>query len=187
MNQSQIARSKDQVLDPADMPKAKHYKAIIRGGEPLQLTPSQADTIGLDMIAGNSGKSYKLKQHDLYLRVGDVRRIEPDYEAEILEKRIAREAAERQQKLLLERKRNSKCKAQYSIQSEINRIAKDVSGRKSDDNPDGVMWMKLIGDKDWRAMIYEKLRDSDVKWCDDRRNECACDDAYEPAPGRHNV
>lgn len=185
MNQSQIARSKD--VDLAELPKAKYYKAIIRGGEPLQLTPSQADTIGLDMIAGNSGKSYKLKQHDLYLRVGDVRRIEPDYEAEILEKRIAREESERQQKLIVERKRNSRCKAQYSIQAEINRIAKDVSGRKSADNPEGKLWMKLIGDKKWRAMIYDKLRESGVKFCDDRRQECACDDAYEPAPGRHNV
>lgn len=71
-----------------------------------------------------------------------------------------------------------KCKAKHSIQREINRFAESISGKESEHNPDRLNWLKLVGDKDWREMMYKELRKSGALWCDDRTGECACEDMY---------
>lgn len=71
----------------------------------------------------------------------------------------------------------NRCKAQYSIQLEINRLAKS----------EGHKWAKLIADKSWREETRQKLRETGAQWCDYRAGECACDGIYQPAAGRHNV
>lgn len=58
------------------------------------------------------------------------------------------------------------CQGQYSIQREINNIAKDEGGTK---------WAKLIRDKQWREETRNKLRQTGEMWCDYRAKECACD------------
>jgi hypothetical protein len=59
------------------------------------------------------------------------------------------------------------CRAQYSIQKEINNIAKDEGGPKG--------WAKLVTDKHWREETRQKLRQPGVMWCDYKAGECACD------------
>lgn len=59
------------------------------------------------------------------------------------------------------------CTGQQSIQNEINLISKS-------DHPNN--WAKLIRDTKWRETTRKKLREAkDVKWCDYRAGECACD------------
>ncbi len=58
------------------------------------------------------------------------------------------------------------CNAQYSIQREINNIAKDGGGAE---------WAKLITDKAWREQTRLRLRDSTETWCDYKANTCACE------------
>jgi hypothetical protein len=57
------------------------------------------------------------------------------------------------------------CRATYSIQAEINKIALDEGGKE---------WGKLIRDKKWRETTRLKLRESNVSWCDYKEGECAC-------------
>lgn len=59
-----------------------------------------------------------------------------------------------------------RCRAQYSIQSEINDIIKS-------DFPDD--WAKRIQSKKFREAVRTKLRSQPgVLWCDSKANECAC-------------
>ena len=58
-----------------------------------------------------------------------------------------------------------KCKAQYSIQKEINRIAL----------AEGKNWAKLIKDKTWREQTRAMLWQQTDQWCDDRKGTCACE------------
>lgn len=57
------------------------------------------------------------------------------------------------------------CHGKYSIQSEINNIAKG-EGEKG--------WAKLVTDKKWRETTRKTLRSTQVKWCDYKAKECAC-------------
>lgn len=59
----------------------------------------------------------------------------------------------------------NKCQGLYSIQSEINNIAKS-------DYPQ--TWAKLIVDKKWRAEVRQKLLDSSEMWCDSKTGVCFC-------------
>jgi hypothetical protein len=68
------------------------------------------------------------------------------------------------------------CKSQYSIQLEINNIARSEGGSK---------WSKLVTDKAWREQTRQKLRVSGALWCDSKANECHCDSNYQPQAGRH--
>jgi hypothetical protein len=74
-----------------------------------------------------------------------------------------------------------RCKGQYSIQLEIMRIARDVSGRKSQDNPQGLKWTKLLQDQTWKEETRAVLRATGAQWCDAKVGECACD---QSKPGR---
>jgi hypothetical protein len=68
------------------------------------------------------------------------------------------------------------CRGKYSIQKEILRIAREVGGKTSDQNPEGTRWTLLIQDLDWKEMIRHQLREqSGVLWCDHRAGDCACD------------
>lgn len=79
-----------------------------------------------------------------------------------------------------------RCRGQYSIQKEINHMAKKLSGRASEDNPDGVHWNVLIRDKDWREMMRQKLLEEGGKWCDYKSGACACEADYLSAKARHH-
>lgn len=61
------------------------------------------------------------------------------------------------------------CRGQYSIQNEINKIAKEEGGAK---------WAKLISDKKWREQTRMILRQTSDEWCDYRENECYCDSEF---------
>lgn len=69
------------------------------------------------------------------------------------------------------------CRAQYSIQQTINRLAVKFGGHQSEYNPEGVKWSKLISDSDWRDMMRQVLlkKAPDAKWCDYKAGKCACD------------
>lgn len=67
------------------------------------------------------------------------------------------------------------CKAQYSIQKEINEIAQNEAGQTTDNNPHAWPLFKLISNKRWRLEMYEKLLETGAVWCDDRAKTCACD------------
>lgn len=56
------------------------------------------------------------------------------------------------------------CNGEYSIQKEINNIAKDEGD-----------WGTLIRDKKWREKTRQKLLSMSDKWCDFKTNSCACD------------
>lgn len=56
------------------------------------------------------------------------------------------------------------CKAEYSIQKEINRIA---MGQKD--------WPKKIKSEKWREAVRKKLWESTKEWCDYREQICSCD------------
>lgn len=58
-----------------------------------------------------------------------------------------------------------KCHGRYSIQNEINQIAKT-------DHPDN--WSKLIRDPRWREETYRQLKDISSEWCDYKTNQCYC-------------
>lgn len=69
-----------------------------------------------------------------------------------------------------------KCKAQYSIQLEIMRMAKDLSGKDNAQNPGGRTWAKLLQDKKWKEQLRLELRaQPGVLWCDGKAGDCACD------------
>ncbi len=55
------------------------------------------------------------------------------------------------------------CRGQFSIQKEINDLAKKY--------PD---WAKRINDKNWREAAYQKLLTTDKQWCDYKTNTCSC-------------
>lgn len=60
-----------------------------------------------------------------------------------------------------------RCRAQYSIQREINDIAKN-------EHPHD--WAKYIKSTKWREATRLKLRQAkDVVWCDAKAGECACE------------
>lgn len=62
-------------------------------------------------------------------------------------------------------KHGNKCRAQYSIQREINALAKAEGN-----------WTKLLRDKEWREKTRLELwSHKGVLWCDDKVKECACD------------
>ena len=60
---------------------------------------------------------------------------------------------------------SNKCHAQYSIQCEINNIAREY--------PD---WAKKIRDKRWREDMRQNLWEITQEWCDDKKGTCNCDD-----------
>jgi hypothetical protein len=60
-----------------------------------------------------------------------------------------------------------KCHGQYSVQNEINKIAKNTYGK--------VHWSKLIHDKKWRESIYQELLKTPDKWCDYKKGTCYCE------------
>lgn len=63
----------------------------------------------------------------------------------------------------------NRCRGQYSIQLEINNIAK----------AEGKGWGKLITDKRWREKTRQKLLKTGTdQWCDYKSGECACEDSY---------
>lgn len=70
----------------------------------------------------------------------------------------------------------SRCRGQYSIQHEINKIA------HSNDN-----WGKLVRDKKWREDIRSKLLEQTDQWCDSRTGSCACEEDFLSAKKRHQV
>lgn len=74
---------------------------------------------------------------------------------------------------------NAKCRAQYSIQCEINNLCQSMSGVKSEDNPEGLRWQKLIGNKQWRESMRLKLWEQTDNWCDHKKNVCACEPGYQ--------
>lgn len=80
----------------------------------------------------------------------------------------------------------SSCRGQYSIQMEINLLAKKHGSSVSDDNPDGAHWNKLIRDKDWREMMRQKLLEEGGKWCDYKAGTCACESGYLSSKPRHH-
>lgn len=64
--------------------------------------------------------------------------------------------------------KGKRCRAQYSIQLEINRLARGEGGKA---------WPKLIRDKAWREVTRQKLRAiPGTLWCDAQANECHCDE-----------
>jgi len=63
----------------------------------------------------------------------------------------------------------TRCRGQYSIQKEINDIARQEGGRK---------WAKLIRDNKWREKTRLKLGETPAYWCDYRAGECACEADY---------
>jgi hypothetical protein len=75
-----------------------------------------------------------------------------------------------------------KCRAQYSIQCEINNLCQSMSKKKSEQNPEGLPWQKLVADKKWREMMRSALWEQADKWCDDKKQTCACEDNYQPSP-----
>ncbi len=85
---------------------------------------------------------------------------------------------------LLEAK--DRCRGQYSIHWQIAMIAHDVSGEKSDANPEGKKWPKLVRDKAWKEMTRQRLRTMQQEgWCDYKAGECACDSEYLSDGPRH--
>lgn len=74
------------------------------------------------------------------------------------------------------------CRAQYSIQCEINNIAQSLSGKKSAENPDGLKWPKYIGDRKWREMMRKSLWETTEQWCDYKKKTCFCEPGYQPSP-----
>ena len=58
----------------------------------------------------------------------------------------------------------SKCKAQYSIQKEINHIALAEKN-----------WAKLIQDTKWREQVRAQLWEQSDQWCDYKKGACACE------------
>ena len=58
-----------------------------------------------------------------------------------------------------------RCRGQYSIQNEINKIAKG----------EGATWGKLIQDKKWREETRQKLLQTQAEWCDYKTSSCACE------------
>lgn len=56
------------------------------------------------------------------------------------------------------------CKAEYSIQNEINMIAKTYAD-----------WSKRIVSEKWREGVRKKLREQTEQWCDYREGTCACE------------
>lgn len=58
------------------------------------------------------------------------------------------------------------CRAQYSIQREINNIIRS----------EGFGWGKRIRDESYREELRSSLRSQDgLEWCDYRASQCSCD------------
>jgi hypothetical protein len=68
------------------------------------------------------------------------------------------------------------CRGQYSVQREVNRIARDEGGRE---------WGKLIQGQIWRDTIRQQLLQTGGGWCDYKTGKCACEIDYAPRPGQH--
>ena len=60
-----------------------------------------------------------------------------------------------------------KCHGQYSIQNEINQIAKNEHPKE---------WSKLIRDPKWRNETYKHLKALSSEWCDYKTNQCYCEE-----------
>jgi hypothetical protein len=145
------------------------YTITIRGGE----TYSLDDTDGFDLKVKwlEAKKPFPIELDDDTLMSSQIVKITknrateadaiqiPDFDAPVL-------------------LQGNRCRGQYSIQREINRIAKDEGGRD---------WAKLVKDKSWRANTRKTLRGTGALWCDYIAGECACDHDFKPVYGRHNV
>lgn len=167
-----------------DKKQPKYFQAIMRGADPIPLTPVQAKKLEADMLEGNNSKSYSLPDLNTVFRVGDVRRVEPDTQRESAERDFERKQweARRAEKAQRPKTKLDMCRGQYSIQLEIMRIAKDVSSKKSSDNPDAKTWPMLLKDKQWKEQVSRELRQGTGDWCDYKSGDCACDFAKE-GPG----
>lgn len=62
----------------------------------------------------------------------------------------------------------TRCRGQYSIQNEINKIAK-----ASDAD-----WGKKIKSKEWRAKVRERLLETEADWCDYKTGTCHCEPEF---------
>ena len=80
---------------------------------------------------------------------------------------------------------SNRCRGEYSIQSEINNIARFEGGKVSELNPRGLKWQKLIKSTKWREMVRLRLRTQGQRWCDYRANECSCEAEYLSTRQRH--
>ncbi len=60
------------------------------------------------------------------------------------------------------------CKGQYSIQHEINNLAR--SSRED--------WSKRITSQKWRQSVRLKLQTQTNEWCDYKANTCYCEPDY---------
>lgn len=67
------------------------------------------------------------------------------------------------------------CRAEHSISAEIMWAAQRLHCKVDDDNPEGLKSHELLRDKDWRDMMYAKLKAGKRKWCDARTGDCACE------------
>lgn len=70
----------------------------------------------------------------------------------------------------------TRCRGQYSIQCEINNIAKS-------EHPHD--WSKYIKDDEWRDQIRARLLESTYEWCDYKPGKCICEAGYLSSKSRH--
>ena len=141
------------------------YTVHVRGGQVHSL--DDADGFDLKVRWLEADKPFKCELGDDTITSGQIMKITKNKPTQ------ADIPSFTQQKLAS----GNRCKAQYSIQLEINRLAK----------AEGAKWGKLIADKKWREETRKALRETGAMWCDDRAKECACDDNYAAVAGRHNV
>ena len=68
------------------------------------------------------------------------------------------------------------CRGQYSIQLEINRIARHEYPNE---------WATKIQDKAWREEIRRTLLATTDQWCDHKTGTCSCDPNFKSTFKRH--
>lgn len=141
------------------------YTVHVRGGEVYSL--DEADGFDLKVKWLEADKPFKCELGDDTITSGQIMKITRNKVSQ------ADIPSFTQAKL----GEGTRCKAQYSIQVEINRLAK-AEGRK---------WPKLIADKAWREEQRQGLLETGALWCDYRAGTCACDDVYVATADRHNV
>jgi hypothetical protein len=113
------------------------YQIVFRGmNAPASITLPNARGEKIKAIWMGAEPSHKIEvDNDIFL-ASDIKRITwvPDPVANSIGNQQALPSG-------------PKCKAQYSIQLEIMRMAKDLSGKESPDNVGARPWSKLLQDK----------------------------------------
>ena len=141
----------------------KYFKALLRGSDEIFLSEVEANRIGELMLTGENNQVIKID--DTVLRVGDIRRIERDYEAEQRERDndLRRQSFDQP---LIGASKQTTCQGQYSIQREVNNVIKTQY-------PDD--WAKRIQSPEFREAVRQKLLTVTGEWCDYKTNVCMCE------------